>query len=411
MPCRAPRLTSPGRRRPARPRGSAARATGSGGRPTSVGRHVDPLAQLDEQLVVGRQHGPQPRGLVRGVAVLDPPDLELEPAQLEADQHRWQRLRRGRRSPPAPARAARRAAAAADQGRSRRGGSPSRTRSAPRPGRRTRPGQHDEELRQRCPHRPHLSQECAPAPHRRQRVGAPSTVGWSIVRLVIARCSVDYDGRLTAHLPLATRLLLVKADGSVLVHSDGGSYKPLNWMSPAVRHGRGRPDEARPPTASRRVGRAARQVRGPAASSRSTRCSTTPPTSSASTPAWSRTASRRTCRSCSPSRSRPSATAGRLVRREYMTPIGPVDILCRDAAGAHRRDRDQAARRDRRRRAADPLPRADEPRPAPRAGPRRLRRPGDQAAGPHARRGPRHPLRGARLRRAARRRRREHRLF
>jgi RecB family endonuclease NucS len=52
------------------------------------------------------------------------------------------------------------------------------------------------------------------------------------VRLVIARCSVDYIGRLTAHLPLATRLLVVKADGSVLVHSDGGSYKPLNWMSP-----------------------------------------------------------------------------------------------------------------------------------------------------------------------------------
>jgi len=52
------------------------------------------------------------------------------------------------------------------------------------------------------------------------------------VRLVIATCSVDYDGRLTAHLPSAARLLLVKADGSVLVHSDGGSYKPLNWMSP-----------------------------------------------------------------------------------------------------------------------------------------------------------------------------------
>ncbi len=52
------------------------------------------------------------------------------------------------------------------------------------------------------------------------------------MRLVIATCSVDYDGRLTAHLPSATRLLLVKADGSVLVHSDGGSYKPLNWMSP-----------------------------------------------------------------------------------------------------------------------------------------------------------------------------------
>ncbi|MDQ6850039.1 MAG: endonuclease NucS [Actinomycetota bacterium] len=52
------------------------------------------------------------------------------------------------------------------------------------------------------------------------------------MRLVIARCSVDYVGRLTAHLPPATRLLLVKADGSVLVHADGGSYKPLNWMSP-----------------------------------------------------------------------------------------------------------------------------------------------------------------------------------
>ncbi len=52
------------------------------------------------------------------------------------------------------------------------------------------------------------------------------------MRLVIARCSVDYSGRLSAHLPLATRLLLVKNDGSVLIHADGGSYKPLNWMSP-----------------------------------------------------------------------------------------------------------------------------------------------------------------------------------
>jgi RecB family endonuclease NucS len=52
------------------------------------------------------------------------------------------------------------------------------------------------------------------------------------VRLVIAKCSVDYAGRLSAHLPLATRLLMVKSDGSLLVHSDGGSYKPLNWMSP-----------------------------------------------------------------------------------------------------------------------------------------------------------------------------------
>jgi RecB family endonuclease NucS len=63
------------------------------------------------------------------------------------------------------------------------------------------------------------------------------------VRLVIARCAVDYAGRLTAHLPLATRLLLVKSDGSVLVHSDGGSYKPLNWMSPPCRLSTGDPDD------------------------------------------------------------------------------------------------------------------------------------------------------------------------
>ncbi|MCK0116167.1 endonuclease NucS [Isoptericola sp. S6320L] len=52
------------------------------------------------------------------------------------------------------------------------------------------------------------------------------------MRLVVARCSARYTGRLTAHLPQATRLLVVKSDGSVLLHSDGGSYKPLNWMSP-----------------------------------------------------------------------------------------------------------------------------------------------------------------------------------
>ncbi|GAA1618797.1 MULTISPECIES: endonuclease NucS [Brevibacterium] len=52
------------------------------------------------------------------------------------------------------------------------------------------------------------------------------------MRLVIAECSVDYAGRLTAHLPMATRLIMLKADGSILIHSDGGSYKPLNWMTP-----------------------------------------------------------------------------------------------------------------------------------------------------------------------------------
>jgi endonuclease len=55
------------------------------------------------------------------------------------------------------------------------------------------------------------------------------------VRLVVARCSVDYRGRLEAHLPAAVRLIMVKADGSVMVHADGGAYKPLNWMNPPNR--------------------------------------------------------------------------------------------------------------------------------------------------------------------------------
>lgn len=55
------------------------------------------------------------------------------------------------------------------------------------------------------------------------------------MRLVIARCSVDYTGRLTAHLPEATRLIMVKADGTLAIHSDGNASKPLNWMvSPNV---------------------------------------------------------------------------------------------------------------------------------------------------------------------------------
>jgi len=52
------------------------------------------------------------------------------------------------------------------------------------------------------------------------------------VRLIVARCEVTYTGRLSAFLPEATRLLMLKADGSVLVHADCGGYKPLNWMTP-----------------------------------------------------------------------------------------------------------------------------------------------------------------------------------
>ena len=64
------------------------------------------------------------------------------------------------------------------------------------------------------------------------------------MRLVIAECSADYAGRLTAHLPRARRLLMLKGDGSILIHSETGSYKPLNWMNPPVNFTTHEPDEA-----------------------------------------------------------------------------------------------------------------------------------------------------------------------
>src|SRR5687768_15877901 len=52
------------------------------------------------------------------------------------------------------------------------------------------------------------------------------------VRLIVARCEITYSGRLSAYLPESTRLLMLKSDGSVLVHADAGGFKPLNWMTP-----------------------------------------------------------------------------------------------------------------------------------------------------------------------------------
>ena len=195
---------------------------------------------------------------------------------------------------------------------------------------------------------------------------------------MVARCSVDYAGRLTAHLPTATRLILVKADGSVSVHADGGSYKPLNWMSPPCTLARGGRRRRR-----RRCGRSRTR---PASS-----CVITHRRG----PARLRARARRRPRLVKDGveahlqellaeQVEVLGEGWQLVRREYPTAIGPVDLLCRDARRARGRRRDQAPRRDRRRRAAHPLPRAAEPRPAARPGARGLRRPGDQAAGADA---------------------------
>ncbi len=146
------------------------------------------------------------------------------------------------------------------------------------------------------------------------------------MRLVIARCSVDYVGRLSAHLPSAPRLILVKSDGSVSVHADDRAYKPLNWMSPP--------------------------------------CALRVETSEAGTDVWTVTnkADERLVITLEEVLHDSSHELGvdpglvkdgveahlqellaeqvetlgagwRLVRREYPTAIGPVDLLCRDAAG------------------------------------------------------------------------------
>jgi len=141
------------------------------------------------------------------------------------------------------------------------------------------------------------------------------------VRLVIARCSVDYVGRLSAHLPLATRLVMVKADGSVSVHADDRAYKPLNWMSPPCRI-----EEA--PGVWRVVNKAGEELRitldeifhdtafefGPDPGLQKDGVEAHLQELLAASPAV-------------------LGAGFTLVRREYPTAIGPVDLLCRDTDG------------------------------------------------------------------------------
>jgi len=142
------------------------------------------------------------------------------------------------------------------------------------------------------------------------------------VRLVIARCSVDYAGRLSAHLPVATRLLIVKADGSVLVHSDGGSYKPLNWMSPPCR--------------------LTESVDRWVATGKSGETLTIHIEEIFSDSSWSLGDDPGLVKDGVESHLQELLAAQldvlgegwRLVRREYPTAIGPVDLMCRDATGA-----------------------------------------------------------------------------
>ncbi|WP_313716951.1 endonuclease NucS [Arsenicicoccus bolidensis] len=155
------------------------------------------------------------------------------------------------------------------------------------------------------------------------------------MRLVISRCSVDYEGRLAAHLPLATRLLMIKGDGSVLVHSDGGSYKPLNWMTPPCALAEIQPDETEAADGATAVwvvrnaksGDALRIVIHEVLHDSSHDLGVDPGLVKDGVEAHLQTLLAEHIHTLGDGYS--------LVRREYMTAIGPVDILCKDEGGGH----------------------------------------------------------------------------
>jgi RecB family endonuclease NucS len=142
------------------------------------------------------------------------------------------------------------------------------------------------------------------------------------VRLVIARCQVDYAGRLTAHLPMATRLIVVKADGSVLVHSDGGSYKPLNWMSPPCTLVEGVDDDGRVEwVVEAKSGDTLRIVIDETVSDSSHDLGIDP--------GLQKDGVERHLQELLADHPASLGDGLTLVRREYPTAIGPVDLLCR----------------------------------------------------------------------------------
>ena len=149
------------------------------------------------------------------------------------------------------------------------------------------------------------------------------------MRLVIARCTVDYDGRLTAHLPDAVRLLMVKADGCVAIHADGGAYKPLNWMnSPNTLTVDDDPeaDDARAVWTVRNPGGETLTITlHEVLSDEAHEMGLDPGLQKDGVEAHLQELLA----------ADPTAILDglRLVRREYPTDIGPVDLLCRDARG------------------------------------------------------------------------------
>jgi RecB family endonuclease NucS len=149
------------------------------------------------------------------------------------------------------------------------------------------------------------------------------------MRIVVATCTVDYVGRLTAHLPAAPRLIMVKADGSVLVHADGGSYKPLNWMSPpcSLREGPAEADEDHGVwLVENKAGEQLRIILHEVLHDSAHELGLDPGLQKDGVEAHLQVLL-----------ATHVGVLGEdwtLVRREFPTAIGPVDLMCRDAAGA-----------------------------------------------------------------------------
>jgi RecB family endonuclease NucS len=139
--------------------------------------------------------------------------------------------------------------------------------------------------------------------------------------LVIARCSVDYEGRLTAHLPMATRLLLIKADGCISIHSDGGAYKPLNWMVA--------PNQLR-----EEPGRwVVTNTKGETLTISIEQILLDSSHDLGFDPGLQKDGVEATLQELLALNCEAIGVGLRLVRREHPTDIGPVDLLCRDADG------------------------------------------------------------------------------
>ncbi|MFD1720461.1 endonuclease NucS [Amnibacterium endophyticum] len=154
------------------------------------------------------------------------------------------------------------------------------------------------------------------------------------MRLVVAECSVDYAGRLSAHLPPARRVLMLKADGSVLVHADGGSYKPLNWMSPPCSLTEEEPDEDQAAAGVRHVWRVRHAKTDDQLIIRIHDLVIDEDVELGVDPGLVKDGVEADLQRLLAEQIDLLGDGHSLVRREHMTAIGPVDILARDAGGA-----------------------------------------------------------------------------